>query len=234
MPPIIVWLTKTPLIAKYNLSSLKVIWYGAAPLSKDVQIAAQNRLNNPVIRQGYGMTEGTLAYIGQTDGHHKIGSVGILRCGVWGRVVDIETGKVLGPNQRGELHFKGSSIMKGYIGDKQATNATIDANGWLQTGDIGYYDEDGEWFIVERIKELIKYKAFQVPPAEIEAILLTHDQIKDAGVIGVEDESAGELALAFVVKQPNATITEKDVIDFVAGTIFMIFFFSTIGKITFN
>lgn len=107
--------------------------------------------------------------------------------------------------------------MKGYIGNKQATSETIDADGWLHTGDIGYYDRNGEFYIVDRIKELIKYKAFQVPPAEIEALLVTHPKIKDAGVVGVPHEQSGEAAFAFVVKQPNAQITENDVAQYVAG-----------------
>ncbi|XP_037944387.1 luciferin 4-monooxygenase-like [Teleopsis dalmanni] len=103
----------------------------------------------------------------------------------------------------------------GYIGDTKATQGAI-KDGWLHTGDIGYYDDDFEFFIVDRIKELIKYKAFQVPPAEIEAILLTHPKIKDAAVIGKPDEEAGELPMAFVVKQANVQLTEKEVADFVA------------------
>lgn len=136
-------------------------------------------------------------------------------------MVDVDTGKCLGVKQVGELHFKGPCIMKGYIGNKQATNATIDADGWLHTGDIGYYDENGEWYVVDRIKELIKYKGYQVPPAEIEALLLTNPNIKDAGVVGIPNEIAGELAFAFVVKQPNSRINEKDIIDFVAGNLFI-------------
>lgn len=185
-------------------------------LSKEIEDKVKARINIPIIRQGFGMTEGSIL-TGQTDTNHKPGSVGILNAGTYGRVVDIESGKVLGPYQQGELHFKGNTIMKGYINDKSATDNMIDAHGWLHSGDIGYVDEDGEFFIVDRLKELIKYKAFQVPPAELEAILLQHPAISDAGVVGVPDEAAGELPLAFVVKQPNATITEKEIIDYVAG-----------------
>lgn len=202
---------------KYDLSSLKVIWCGAAPLSKDVEDAVRNRVGVPVIRQGYGMTEGTLAFTGQTDDYHQSGSVGVIRKGTWGKIIDTETGRTLGPHCRGELCFKGTTIMKGYVGDQLATSATIDRDGWLHTGDVGYYDENGEFFIVDRIKELIKYKAFQVPPAEIEAVLLTHSGIKDVGVIGVPDPDAGELALAFVVRQPNANLSREEVIKYVAG-----------------
>jgi acyl-CoA synthetase (AMP-forming)/AMP-acid ligase II len=106
--------------------------------------------------------------------------------------------------------------MKGYINDPKATAETIDAEGWLHSGDIGYYDEDNQFYIVDRLKELIKYKAFQVPPAEIEGLLLSHPKIKDCGVIGIPDEAAGELPFAYIVKQPEADLTAKEVIDFVA------------------
>lgn len=212
-----VFLTKSSLVEQYNLSSLKVIWCGAAPLSKELELAVVKRIGPVVIRQGYGMTEGTLAFTGQTDVRNKSGSVGAIRKGLWGRIIDIETGSLLGPNSQGELQFKGSTIMKSYIGDNKATMATVDKHGWLHTGDIGYFDENGEWFIVDRIKELIKYKGFQVPPAEIEAVLLTNPCVKDVGVVGVPDEDVGELALAFVVLQPNATLTKELIVKFVAG-----------------
>lgn len=174
-----------------------------------------NRIGVPFIRQGYGLSESTLSLLVQNDKHAKPGSVGGLKPGLWAKVIDTETGVPLGPNQRGELCFKGDCIMKGYIGDKKST-ATIIKDGWLHTGDIGYFDEDFEFYIVDRIKELIKYKAFQVPPAEIEALLLTHPKIKDAAVIGKPDESAGELPLAFVVKQAGVELTADEVIKFVA------------------
>lgn len=217
VPPTMVFLAKSPLVLTYDLSSVKVIWSGAAPLSKKVENIVKDRTGVKLIRQGYGMTEGTYTFCAQNDQYHTNGSVGVLLRGLYGRVVDVDSGKILEPNQTGELHFKGQTIMKGYIGNAQATSATIDADGWLHTGDVGYYDTNGEWFIVDRIKELIKYKAFQVPPAEIEAVLLTHPQIKDAGVVGVLKEESGEAAFAFVVKQPNAQITECDVFQYVAG-----------------
>ena len=127
--------------------------------------------------------------------------------------------KTLGPYCEGELCFKGDLVMKGYCGDKSSTAATIDKDGWLHTGDVGFYDKDGYFYIVDRLKELIKYKGFQVPPAELEAVLLTHPGIKDAAVVGVPNEEAGELPLAFVVKQPNANITSDDVIKYVNGKI---------------
>nr|CAD7396225.1 unnamed protein product [Timema poppensis] len=132
------------------------------------------------------------------------------------QVVDLETGAPLGPNCCGELCFKGPLLMKGYLGDLQATSATMDYDGFLRTGDVGYYDQEGYFYIVERVKELIKYKSFQVPPAELEAILLTHPSVQDAAVIGIPDEMSGELPMAFIVKQPGATINSEMVTRFVA------------------
>lgn len=217
VPPIMLLLAKSSKVAKYDLSSLHTIWCGAAPLAEGVLREACERIGFRQFRQGYGMTEGTYAMLAQDDNHHKTGSVGVLLRGIHAKVVDVDTGKLLGPNQSGELHFKGDQNMKCYVGLPQETSATVDADGWLHTGDIGYYDEHGEWYIVDRIKELIKYKGFQVAPAEIEALLLTHAGVQDAGVVGVDDPKCGEKALAYVVKRPQANITAQDVIDFIAG-----------------
>lgn len=188
---------------------------GAAALSKEVEDQVRDRLGcDVIIRQGYGMSETTLGVL-QTKAIIKPGSVGEPAQGTYAKIID-ESGKSLGPNQRGELCFKGDLIMKGYIDDETSTKDTIDKDGWLRTGDIAYYDEDKQFYIVDRLKELIKYKAFQVPPAEIEGLLLSNPKIKDCGVIGIPDEDCGELPLAFVVKQPGVTLTEKDVQDFVA------------------
>lgn len=220
VPPLLVFLAKSPMVDQYDLSSLMVIACGAATLSKELTEAVKTRLNIMAVVQGYGMSEMTLGVLAQSMGHEKAGSVGTLRAGVWGKIIDPDSGRTLGPHQPGELCFKGSIIMRGYRGNEAATKATIDPDGWLHTGDVGYYDEDHEWFIVDRLKELIKYKGFQVPPAEIEAILLTHEDIFDAAVIGVPDERAGELPFAFVVRKPNTKLSEKDVIEFVASEFF--------------
>lgn len=216
VPPLMVFLAKHPIVDKYDLSSLVMLLSGAAPLSKETEDAIKARIGIPTIRQGYGLSEATLSLTTQSDDKCKPGSVGVLRKGLYAKVIDPETGNSLGANQRGELCFKGNCIMKGYIGDKKSTDAMIE-NGWLHTGDIGFFDDDLEFFIVDRIKELIKYKAFQVPPAEIEALLLTHQKVKDVAVVGKPDELAGELPFAFVVKQEGADLTEQDVMDFVAS-----------------
>lgn len=171
-----------------------------------------------MILQGYGLSETTRGVMVQNADFCKSGSVGTLKKGLYAKIINTKTGKALGPNERGELCFKGDYIMKGYISDEKSTRAAI-KDGWLHTGDIGYYDDDFEFFVVDRIKELIKYKGYQVPPAELEALLLSMTKVKDAAVIGKPDERAGELPLAFVVKQPNVELTEEEVIQFIADRV---------------
>lgn len=226
VPPIVVMLAKNPLVEQFDLSSVRIVYSGAAPLSKEQADAAAARLPGIIgVYQGFGMSEMTLSVLQQSPIYCAPGSVGVLRPGTWGKIVDPETGVALGANERGEMCFKGTSIMRGYIGDAAATQNTINADGWLHTGDIGYYNEDGEWFIVDRIKELIKYKGFQVPPAEIEAVLLTHPDIVDAAVIGVEDERVGEKAKAFVVSRKGSALTEAAVLTFIEGMFWLFLFF---------
>lgn len=216
VPPLMTFLAKHPLVDSYDTSSVEIIICGAAPLSKELQQAVENRLKNPkmIVRQGYGMSELTLATMFQQD-LRKAGSIGNIIEGSAVKVID-ETGKALGPNQQGELCFKGNQVMIGYIDNEEATRNTIDEDGWLHTGDVGYYDEDFQFYVVDRIKELIKWKGYQVPPAELEGVLLTNHKIRDAAVIGIPDEVAGELPLAFVVKS-DEKLTENEVINFVAN-----------------
>ncbi|XP_050085692.1 uncharacterized protein LOC126571322 [Anopheles aquasalis] len=213
VPPIAVFLAKHPMVDEYDLSSVEMITSGAAPLSKEVEELVYARLKTPGlrIRQGYGMSETTQAITFYDSEKPKPGTIGGLRPGQLAKVIDLDTGRALGPNERGELCFKGSLIMKGYIG----AASPIDADGWLHTGDIGYYDDDRDFFIVDRLKELIKYKAFQVPPAELEAVLLNHPEVKDAAVIGVPDERAGELPRAYVVRKDDSNVTPQALIAYV-------------------
>ncbi|XP_026329025.1 4-coumarate--CoA ligase 1-like, partial [Hyposmocoma kahamanoa] len=220
VPPILVALCKLDI--KFDLSSVKTIYSGAAPLHKDTLEVLKTKFPATQILQGYGMTEVTLAVTRDTmETAHlaKPGGVGFICAGTIIKIVDPETRKTLGPNQRGELCVRGPSVMKGYIG--KDTKDDIDSEGFFKTGDIGYYDDDKYFFIVDRLKELIKYKAYQVPPAEIEALLLQHPGVKDAGVVGVENKEAGEVPLAFVVKQSDSDVTEDDVKKFVAERVSM-------------
>ena len=215
VPPIILALAKHPVVDKYDLSSIDVILSGAAPLGQELQQAVRDRLGCKAL-QGYGLTETSpVTNVIPDDGEPKAGSVGPLVPNTEAKVIDVESGEEVGTGDRGELWYRGPQIMKGYLNNSEATKATIDDDGFLHTGDIGYVDEDGYFYIVDRLKELIKYKGFQVPPAELEALLLTHPKIADAAVIGVPDEEAGELPKAYVV--PNGDLTEEEVMEFVAG-----------------
>ena len=163
---------------------MHTLFSGAAPLSEHVAAAASARLGCLVV-QGYGLTETSpVTHTTRTRGGPiKIGGIGPPVPNTEARVVDVTTGAELGPKEEGEICVRGPQVMKGYLNRPDATAAMIDADGWLHTGDIGYADEDGCFFIVDRLKELIKYKGMQVAPAELEAVLLSHPLVADAAVI---------------------------------------------------
>jgi acyl-CoA synthetase (AMP-forming)/AMP-acid ligase II len=208
-------LSKDPVVDNYDLSKLKTIFSGAAPLGAGLTRACMQRLDCD-IRQGYGMTE-TSPVTHSTplnSSQVKLGSVGVPAPNTECKVIDLETGAVLGPDKEGEICVRGPQIMKGYLNRPDATAATIDNEGWLHTGDIGYADDAGHFFIVDRAKELIKYKGFQVPPAELEALLLTHPCVADAAVVPYQDDEAGEVPKAFVVSKGD--VSAEELINFVA------------------
>ncbi|XP_023935914.2 uncharacterized protein LOC112044328 [Bicyclus anynana] len=220
VPPLAVFLAKHPLVPRYDLSSLNEVWCGAAPLSREIQAAVSQRSGIGFIRQGYGLTEVTMACcVDLTNSGQKQGSCGIPAPGMKIKVLDIDNGKKLGPNQEGELWIKSPLRMKGYMGDRAASDALFDAEGYVQTGDIGYYDSDGFFYIVDRLKELIKYKGFQVAPAELEALVLQLAGVAECGVVGRSDELAGELPVAFVVPQPGRSLTAQQIQDYVASKV---------------
>jgi len=176
------------------------------------------KLFNVEFGQGYGLTEMPAGTAVTPFDRIRSRSVGFLLPNVEAKVVHTETGKELGYNEDGELWYRGPNMMDGYLNRPEEN--IIDKDGFLHSGDIGHIDEDGYLYIVDRLKELIKYKGFQVPPAEIEALLLTHPQLADVGVIGKKDVvNNEELPMAFVVLKPNATISEKEITDFVAGKV---------------
>ncbi|MDX6382895.1 MAG: hypothetical protein QOK48_468 [Blastocatellia bacterium] len=215
VPPIVLQLAQNPLIKKYDLSSLKMIFSGAAPLGVDLSRECMSRVGCG-IRQGYGMTETSPVTHSSPPKPEdmKLGAVGTAAPNTECMLVDPASGEELGPNQEGELWVRGPQVMTGYLNNLEATARTIDDDGWLHTGDIGYADEDGHFYIVDRMKELIKYKGFQVAPAELEAVLLSHPHIADAAVIPVADAEAGEVPKAFVVLNGEATAAE--IMDYVA------------------
>ena len=218
VPPVVLALAKHPAVDSYDLSSLRMIFSGAAPLGAELTRECAERLSCDIV-QGYGMTETSPCTHVSTPGRGKPGSVGVCVPNTECKVVSVETGEELGVGGRGEICVRGPQVMKGYLNNPEATAQTIDADGWLHTGDIGYADEDGYFHIVDRAKELIKYKGFQVAPAELEALLLTHPSVADAAVIPSPDEEAGEVPKAFVVVREGHGMTEEEVLSFVAGRV---------------
>ncbi|MEV5149006.1 4-coumarate--CoA ligase family protein [Streptomyces sp. NPDC052727] len=220
-PPIVLALAKHPAVSRYDLSSLRYVISAAAPLDARLAVACAERLGLPPIGQAYGMTElspGTHVVPLDRLREAPAGTVGRLIAGTEMRIVSLDDpGKDLGTGESGEILIRGPQVMKGYLGRPDATAAMIDADGWLHTGDVGYVDAGGWLFVVDRVKELIKYKGFQVAPAELEALLLTHPGIADAAVIGAYDEDGNEVPHAFVVRHPTADgPAENDVLLYVA------------------
>jgi acyl-CoA synthetase (AMP-forming)/AMP-acid ligase II len=210
IPPVLVALAKHPIVNQYDLSSLVELASGAAPLSAELTQQVMDRIGCSVL-QGYGMTETspvTHYYNHALASSDKRASVGPLIPNTEAIVVDVVSGEPLGIDERGEVCIRGPQVMKGYLNNPEATAFTIDKDGWLHTGDIGYADEQGFFYIVDRLKELIKYKGYQVAPAELEALLFSHPAVADAAVIGSPDEEAGEVPKAFVVRKAEVTADE--------------------------
>lgn len=241
VPPIVLAIAKSPVVDNYDLSSVRTVMSGAAPLGKDLEDAVRAKFPNAKLGQGYGMTEAgpvlamCLAFAKEPF-EIKSGACGTVVRNAEMKIVDPDTSISLPRNQRGEICIRGDQIMKGYLNDPESTERTIDKEGWLHTGDIGYIDDDDELFIVDRLKELIKYKGFQVAPAELEAMLLTHPNISDAAVVPMIDEKVGEVPVAFVVRSNGSTTTEDEVKQFISKQVvfykrvYRVFFVDSIPK----
>ncbi|TMS33998.1 hypothetical protein L596_001669 [Steinernema carpocapsae] len=220
VPAIVILLAKSPIVSKYDLSSLQVIASGGAPLSKELCDEVLKRIPSILaVIQGYGMTELTCAcHAARLNGEYLFGSVGHVIPGTEHKVMDLTTNTECKPGEKGELWIRGPQIMKGYYGKPKETAETFAEGGWLRTGDVVYEDKNGNMFICDRIKELIKVSAYQVPPAELEALILTHPNVADCGVIGIPDKKHGELPRAYVVlKNKNGSLQE--IADFVKGKV---------------
>jgi acyl-CoA synthetase (AMP-forming)/AMP-acid ligase II len=231
-PPILVAFAKHPMIDQYDLSSLRSILSGAAPLDEQLAKTVEQRLRKGAdtgvtVAQGYGMTElSPVSHTTPDEGHEPPGSegyevpkgsVGFAIPNTECRLVDPSTGEDAAEGERGELWIRGPQVMKGYLNNEEATRDTVDADGWLHTGDVAIVDAHGVYTVVDRVKELIKYKGYQVAPAELEAVLLGHPEIADAAVIGMPDKESGEeLPKAFVVRSPGSELTEEAVMSYMA------------------
>ncbi|MEU3501835.1 4-coumarate--CoA ligase family protein [Streptomyces hundungensis] len=212
-PPIVLALAKHPAVDRYDLSSIEYIVSAAAPLDPRLAQACSDRLGLPPIRQGYGMTELSPAthIVPLATDDPPPGAVGRLLPSTEMRILRLDDpGRDAEPGEEGEIAIRGPQVMKGYLGRPEATAALIDPAGWVHTGDVGRVDGDGWLYVVDRVKELIKYKGFQVAPADLEALLLTHPAIADAAVIGVPDTDGNEVPKAFVVRGPCAADLDAD------------------------
>ncbi|KAL6911842.1 hypothetical protein ACP4OV_000647 [Aristida adscensionis] len=236
VPPLVLALAKNPALDTHDLSSIRIVLSGAAPLGKDLVDALSARLPQAIFGQGYGMTEaGPVLSMCPAFAKHpapaKAGSCGTVVRNAELKVVDPDTGLAVGRNLPGEICIRGPQIMKGYLNDPEATARTIDGDGWLHTGDVGYVDDDDEVFIVDRVKELIKFKGFQVPPAELEALLIAHPFVADAAVVPQKDDAAGEVPVAFVVRAAGSDIAEEAIKDFISK---QVVFYKRLHKVYFT
>ena len=226
VPPIVLGLAKHPMVDNYDLSSLKGIMSGAAPLGADIQKQCAERLGC-VVKQAWGMTE--ISPCGAITPDEECGDIdfilgksGLLAPLTEAKIIDTETGKDLPFTDEGELMIRGPQVMKGYFKNEEATRNTIRPDGWMHTGDIAKFDNDGWLMITDRSKELIKYKGLQVAPAELEALIGSMKSVKDCVVIPVLDEEAGELPRAYVVKQDDEEsqkITAEEIVDYVQSQV---------------
>ncbi|MHC0429998.1 4-coumarate--CoA ligase family protein [Streptomyces sp. O3] len=218
-PPVVLALAKHPAVERYDLSSLRYLISAAAPLDGALATACARRIGVPFVGQAYGMTELSPA-THMTPPHAESGppgAVGKLIPSTEMRILSLDDpSRDAGPGADGEIAIRGPQVMKGYLGRPDATADMIDADGWVHTGDIGRVDADGWLFVVDRVKELIKYKGYQVAPAELEALLLTDPRIADAAVIGVYDADGAEVPKAFVVRQPGVELSGDEVMAYVA------------------
>ncbi|ODT28556.1 MAG: AMP-dependent synthetase [Microbacterium sp. SCN 70-27] len=222
-PPIAVALAKHPIVDEFDISSVHTVFSGAAPLDGETAEVAGRRIHARML-QGYGMSE--LSPVSHAMPAERtdipVSSIGVILPNIECKLVDTETGEEItevgddGATLPGELWVKGPNVMLGYLNQPEATAETLDADGFLHTGDVAVFHEQGYFSIVERVKELIKYHGYQIAPAELEALLLGHPKVMDVAVIGVLDDEKEEIPKAFVVAAPDSGLTEDEVKAYVA------------------
>ncbi|KAJ8719767.1 hypothetical protein PYW08_011942 [Mythimna loreyi] len=215
VPPMVVFLGKHPAVTPQHLASVYGIVSGAAPVSKGDAEAVLAKNKNILFRQGYGLTEtnGAISVGKNDDTNHA--SVGHVLGSGEVKIADLNTQEALGPGEEGEIWYRGPNVMSRYYENEEATKEVLTEDGWYKTGDIGRYDENKYLYVTDRLKELIKVKGFQVPPAELEMVLRTHPKILDCAVLGIPDPISGEVPKAFIVPQPGQTVKEEEILDHV-------------------
>ena len=218
VPPIALALARHPLVEQFDLSCLKFVTSGAAPMGPELEASCAARIGC-MVKQGYGMTEASPVthFTPEDPAFARAGSCGLLVANTECRIVDLITREDADPGERGELLIRGPQVMLGYLNNPEATAQTVDEDGWLHTGDVGYADADGFYYIVDRLKEFIKYKGYQVAPAELEGILLGHAAVADCAVIPMADADAGEIPKAFIVTRSD--VTSEELMAYVAGIV---------------
>ncbi|KAF7988449.1 hypothetical protein HCN44_001022 [Aphidius gifuensis] len=197
-------------ITKHDLSSIEYIWIGGAVLKEESQKTLQKLLPSAQIIQLYGMTEFGGIVVHQTN-DEKLDSIGTIAKNLQMKIIDPESGKILGPNETGEACFKSPHMMIEYYNNPEKTKEAIDTDGWMHTGDLCYYDENGFIFIIDRLKELIKWRGHHVSPAIVEQLIQTIPGVTEAAVVAVADAEDDERPFAFVAKIPDTIISEEDV-----------------------
>ncbi|OIW19432.1 hypothetical protein TanjilG_09452 [Lupinus angustifolius] len=222
VPPILLAIAKNPEVEQYDLSSIRMIMSGAAPLEKELQETVSATLPNVIFGQGYGMSESIVSVslaFSKEPFEVKSGSFGTIVRNAEMKIVDLDTGASLPRNKAGEICIRGNQIMKGYLNDPEATRISIDEGRWLHTGDIGYITDNDEFVVVDRLKDVIKYKGYQVAPAELEDLLITHPDILEAVVVSMKDKDAGEVPVAFVVRSNGSTILEDEIKRYISNQV---------------
>ncbi|KAK3014198.1 hypothetical protein RJ639_008943 [Escallonia herrerae] len=235
-PPVIIsMLNNSGVMEGYDLSSLEVVSSGGSQLPVVVAERFKREFPQLELTQAYGLTEAS-GGVSRTLGSEEcqvLGSTGRLDPNFEAKIVDPETGIALPPFKQGELRVRGPSIMKGYVDDEEATATSVDSEGWLRTGDLCYFDNQGLLFVVDRIKDLIKYKGYQVAPAGLEDVLQSHPDIAEAAVVPYPDEEAGEIPMALVVRRSGSKVAESEIKDFVAKQLLLVAPYKRIRRISF-
>ncbi|XP_047362961.1 4-coumarate--CoA ligase 1-like isoform X1 [Vespa velutina] len=220
-PSMINRLLKTEYLKKYDVSSITKVCVGGAIFTAESQIKLRECLSNGdviqiTVQTFLGMTE-LCGIVTSQKPNHKAGTIGTVTDNAQIKIIDIATGNALGPNKTGELLVKSMKMTKGYYNNPQATKDTIDADGWLHTGDLAYYDENGEFFIIDRLKETLKYRGFQISPSEIENLLQSHPDVVEVAIVGVPHLQDDEHPIAFITKVPGSKVSEQEFQKFVAN-----------------